>query len=186
MEQITWSLNQLAIGIHPEKDFSGNPYRGRYAPGTQIAGWCGRGNAQLPAKMICLCGRFKAWASANQLSTPATMTAGMLGWEGGAYPSLNLKAWNSRLILSYFELVLREMLRQIETSDMDGLLIQELRLASAATTAMASFMDQMERAGRYLEPSEARAMDDACHTFLNLYEILILLSLRRGRPRWKA
>ena len=38
MEQITWSLNQLAIGIHPEKDFSGNPYRGRYAPGTQIAG----------------------------------------------------------------------------------------------------------------------------------------------------
>ena len=114
------------------------------------------------------------------------MTAGMLGWEGGAYPSLNLKAWNSRLMLSYFELVLREMLRQIETSDMDGLLVQALRVASAATTARASFMDQMERAGRYLEPSEARGMDDACHTFLNLYEILILLSLRRGRPRWKA
>ena len=38
MEQITWSLNQLAIGIHPKNDFYGKPYRGRYAPGTQIAG----------------------------------------------------------------------------------------------------------------------------------------------------
>ena len=114
------------------------------------------------------------------------MTAGMLSWEGGAYPSLNLKAWNSRLMLSFFEVVLREMLRQNESSNMDELLLRELRLASAATTAMASFMDQMERAGRYLEPSEARAMDDACHTFLSLYEILILVSLRRGSPRWKA
>ena len=112
------------------------------------------------------------------------MTGGLLGWEGGAYPSLNLKAYNSRLFVMYFEIVLRSVLS--DESEMDNMLRKELELASAATTALAMFFHVMECSGRYLKEEEASKMNQASCTYLDLTNILALHSIKRSIPRWKA
>ena len=64
-----------------------------------------------------------------------TMTSRMLGFEGGAYPSLNLKAWNSRLLVVFFEVVSKELVAR-DAGAGNEVLHKELTLPSAATTAM--------------------------------------------------
>ena len=115
----------------------------------------------------------------------ATLTSGMLGFEGGAYPSLNLKAWNSRLFVVYFEIVLRELVDSGAGAD-EELLHKELKLASAATTAMCAFLHGMESSPRYLTDEQCRFMHDSMQAFLELYEVLIGTSNARGTARWKA
>ncbi|CAE7508782.1 unnamed protein product [Symbiodinium sp. CCMP2592] len=141
---------------------------------------------KLPEKMILLCSRFKSWASANQLKhSQATMTSGMLGFEGGAYPSLNLKAWNSRLFVVFFEVVLKELVAR-DTAAGNELLCKELKLASAATTAMCAFLAGMEASPRYMSDEQCRYLHESMQSFLELYEVLIATSLARGTARWKA
>ena len=109
----------------------------------------------------------------------------MLGYEGGAFPSLNLKAWNTRLFVVFFEIVLRELLDTAAGAD-DELLCKELKVASAATTAMCAFLHCMESSPRYLSGEQAGEMRESMQTFLNLYEVLIATSQSRGTARWKA
>ena len=115
----------------------------------------------------------------------ATMTAGLLSWEGGAYPCLNLKAWNSRLLLAFFEVVLASLKGRTDL-DLTPALQKELTLASAAATAMVSLLDTMERSPRFLSEEQASSMHLACTTFLNLYQLLAAHSLVTQCPRWKA
>ena len=112
------------------------------------------------------------------------MTPGLLQYEGGAYPSLALKAWNSRLMVVFFEVVLRTVYINMDTDDQEA--IREVEVASAATTGTVAFLDQSERAGRFLQQSEADAMADSCRTYLQLLQVLTLMSLRRSIPRWKC
>ena len=113
----------------------------------------------------------------------ATMTAGLLSWEGGAYPCLNLKAWNSRLLLAFFEVILGSLKHR---TDLTPALQKELTLASAAATAMISLLDTMETSPRYLLEEQASKMHSACVTFLSLYQLLAVHSLGTQCPRWKA
>ncbi|CAE7666714.1 unnamed protein product, partial [Symbiodinium sp. CCMP2592] len=182
LEVIAWSLNALATGIHPSTDYQGNPYRGRYVAGTQIAGWMGEGD--LTAKMVTLCNRFKNWASANRLQhSQAMMTGGLLSWEGGAFPRLDLKAWNSRLMTAFFHIVLRQLQDQAFS---DESLHKEIRLAFGLTNAMITFIDTMERSPRYLTSQQAQVMHSACSTYLQLSEVIALVAQQRDRARWKV
>ena len=114
------------------------------------------------------------------------MTGGLLTWEGGAYPRLDLKAWNTRLFTAYFYVVLQHLQEpEAVPAGMDNLLRKELRLAFGVTNAMASFLNQMEQSPRYLNEAQATGMATACSTFLSLSEILALVSLQRGVARWK-
>ncbi|CAE7576742.1 unnamed protein product, partial [Symbiodinium sp. KB8] len=140
-------------------------------------GWFG-GETGMPEKMIILCSRFKQHSQ-------STMTAGMLTFEGGTYPSLNLKAYNGRLFLQYFNIVLRATLAA--ATDLESALAKELQLASSACTALCSFLDVMERSPRQLLPEQAEKMHSAVVLFVKLYQILVLHSHRRGTaPRWKV
>ncbi|CAE7296075.1 unnamed protein product, partial [Symbiodinium microadriaticum] len=178
LEVLTWSFSQLALGYHPRLDMHGNPYQGKYTAGSPIQGWFAQCGSQLAPKMVLLCSRFKRHSQ-------ATLTSGMLGFEGGAYPSLNLKAWNSRLFVVYFEIVLRELVDSGAGAD-EELLHKELKLASAATTAMCAFLHGMESSPRYLTDEQCRFMHDSMQAFLELYEVLIGTSNARGTARWKA
>ena len=113
------------------------------------------------------------------------MTGGLLAWEGGAYPSLNLKAYNGRLFVMFFEIVLRRLVSD-ESLQIDDMLRKELELASGATTALAMFFHVMECSGRYLKEEQAASMEQACCTYLDLSNILALHSIKRLTPRWKA
>ena len=113
------------------------------------------------------------------------MTAGQLSWEGGAYPCLNFKAWNSRLLLAFFEVVLASLKARPDL-DLTPALRKELTLASGAATAMVSLLDTMETSPRYLSQEQASRMHTACTTFLSLYQLLAAHSLVSQRPRWKA
>eukprot|EP00439_Symbiodinium_sp_Y106_P027279 s3766_g3.t1 len=121
----------------------------------------------------------------SEMHSQATMTAGMLGFEGGAYPSLNLKAWNSRLFVVFFEVVLRDLVAR-DAGAGNELLCKELKLASAATTAMCAFLDGMESSPRYLSDDQCRYLHEAMQSFLELYEVLIATSNERHTARWKA
>ncbi|CAE7882330.1 unnamed protein product [Symbiodinium necroappetens] len=121
----------------------------------------------------------------DDMHSQAMMTGGLLSWEGGTFPRLDLKAWNSRLMTAYFHVVLRRV-RETIADDVDPLLRKEVSMAFACTNSIAAFMDQMERASRYLTPSEAQIMADAISGFLRLWEGLALISQRRQVPRWKA
>lgn len=115
------------------------------------------------------------------------MTGGLLTWEGGTYPKLDLKAWNGRLMTAFFHVVLNRLQRDALGNDgMDPLLLKELRLAFGVTNAIVAFLDAMERAPRYLTGDQALDMAKACSTFLSLCEILALLSIQRQVPRWKV
>ena len=83
----------------------------------------------------------------------------------------------------YFDVIVGVM------KDRPGLandLQQEVKLAHAATTAMASYLHQTECASRYLSREEADNMYRAVSTYLGLVQILALLSIRRQIPRWKC
>ncbi|CAE7291040.1 unnamed protein product [Symbiodinium microadriaticum] len=117
----------------------------------------------------------------------ATMTGGLLSWEGGTYPRLDLKGWNTRLFTAFFYVVLNRLQQDTDRTDgMPPLLLKELRLAFGAVNAIAAFLDTMERSPRYLSEAQALSMSKACSTFLSLCEILALLSIQRQVPRWKA
>ena len=109
------------------------------------------------------------------------MAPGLLSYEGGAYPCLSLKAYNGRLFLMFFEVVLRTVLRRGGLGESR----EEVQLASAAVSALVAFFDRMEAAGRYLSANEASGLYEACVQFLNLLQVLALVSLRRSIPRWK-
>ena len=38
LQAIAWSINQLGIGLHPEKDWNNELFKGKYAANTQISG----------------------------------------------------------------------------------------------------------------------------------------------------
>ena len=114
------------------------------------------------------------------------MTAGQLTFEGGAYPCLNFKAWNSRLVVLFFEVVLRDLCQSSIDQVLDPTLKEELEVASACATAMCAFLDTMEQSGRYLSKEQAESMHRSCCLFLDLYQVLVLLSQRRKQPRWKG
>ncbi|CAE7254992.1 unnamed protein product [Symbiodinium sp. CCMP2592] len=155
MEVLSWSFGQLAAG-------------GRHYLIEM------RGDWKWQKAFFCL-----------KPHSQATMTSGMLGFEGGAYPSLNLKAWNSRLFVVFFEVVLKELVAR-DTAAGNELLCKELKLASAATTAMCAFLAGMEASPRYMSDEQCRYLHESMQSFLELYEVLIATSLARGTARWKA
>ena len=111
------------------------------------------------------------------------MNAGLMSYEGSAYPCLNVKAWNGRCLLIFFSVVLGVLK---STPGWPEALGEELRLADAATTALASYLHETECAGRYLSRDEAWKMRKAVETYLSLVQVLALCSLRRKIPRWKC
>ena len=111
------------------------------------------------------------------------MNAGLMSYEGSAYPCLNVKAWNGRCLLIFFFVVLGVLK---STPGWPEALGEELRLADAATTALASYLHETECAGRYLSRDEAWKMRKAVETYLSLVQVLALCSLRRKIPRWKC
>ena len=115
------------------------------------------------------------------------MSSGMLSFEsgGGAFPCLTLKAWNGRLMLSFFEVVLKALCGTQGLIEDDSLK-EELVLASAATTSVAALLHHMETSPRYLNEQQAQMMFEACTTYLRLYQVLAHKSAERRRARWKA
>ncbi|CAE7674088.1 unnamed protein product [Symbiodinium sp. CCMP2592] len=111
------------------------------------------------------------------------MTGGLLSWEGGAFPRLDLKAWNSRLMTAFFHIVLRQLQDQAFS---DESLHKEIRLAFGLTNAMITFIDTMERSPRYLTSQQAQVMHSACSTYLQLSEVIALVAQQRDRARWKV
>ena len=63
---------------------------------------------------------------------------------------------------------------------------QEVKLAHAATVALASYLHETECAGRYLLREEADKMYKAVEAYLHLIQILAVCSHRRAIPRWKC
>ena len=112
------------------------------------------------------------------------MNSGLLAWEGSAYPSLQLKAWNGRVMTAFFAVVLKAL--DSREGVADGDLKEEVKLASAATTAIASFLHSMETSPWFLTADQANSMRVAVETYLNLIQVLALLSHRRQKPRWKC
>ena len=113
------------------------------------------------------------------------MPAGLLTYEGGIYPCLNLKAYNGRLFLMFFQVVLSASLAAMGPQLTDAMKT-ELELASGMVTALTVFFHRMEVAGRYLLEQEASALMDATTTFLQLYGVLALHAWRHSVRRWKA
>ena len=110
------------------------------------------------------------------------MPPGLLAFEGGAYPALNLKAWNGRLMTSFFDIVLKAVLN----NGVPDRFQREVKLASAACNSMLAFLHCMETSPRYLSAEQATKMYQAVTTFLALYQLLAAHSLATGIPRWKA
>ena len=113
------------------------------------------------------------------------MPAGLLTYEGGVYPCLNLKAYNGRLFLMFFQVVLSACLAAIGPQLTDSMK-NELEIASATITALTAFFHRMESAGRYLSEQEASAIMEAITTFLQLYGLLALHAMRHSVARWTA
>ena len=85
----------------------------------------------------------------------------------------------------FFEVVLRDLVAR-DAGAGNELLCKELKLASAATTAMCAFLDGMESSPRYLSDDQCRYLHEAMQSFLELYEVLIATSNERHTARWKA
>ena len=113
------------------------------------------------------------------------MPSGLLSYEGGVYPCLNLKAYNGRLFLMFFQVVLCACIAAIGPQLTESMKT-ELELASAMVTALTVFFHRMEAAGRYLSEQEASGLMEATTTFLQLYGLLALRAVRQGIARWKA
>ena len=116
------------------------------------------------------------------------MSSGMLSFEsgGGAFPCLSLKAWNGRLMVAFFQVVLQTLCSSRHLQPEDESLKEELVLASAATTAVTALLHHMETSPRYLTEQQAALMKEACTTYLRLYQVLAFKSAERRWCRWKA
>ena len=112
------------------------------------------------------------------------MNGGLLSFEGSAYPSLQLKAWNGRVMTAFFSIVLKAL--DGKEGLADGDLKQELHVATAATTAIASFLHEMETSPWFLTAEQANRMRTAIETYLSLIQVLALISHKRQKPRWKC
>ena len=116
------------------------------------------------------------------------MSSGMLSFEsgGGAFPCLSLKAWNGRLMVVFFQVVLQTLCSSRHLQPEDESLKEELGLASAATTAVTALLHHMETSPRYLTEQQAALMKEACTTYLRLYQVLAFKSAELRWCRWKA
>ncbi|CAE7763120.1 unnamed protein product [Symbiodinium sp. CCMP2592] len=121
--------------------------------------------------------RFKRYASSQHMTHSVMLTTGILTYVSG-FPSLNLKALNGRVFLSFLAVCLRAALAS-NPADV------EVNLAEQATRTLVVWYQQQECSPRLMEPGPAKCFLQTTNTFLKLTSGLARLALKTGTFRWK-